>query len=128
MVLRAGPADMGECAGFSGRSGVAAVDAYTADLAVGIAAIVLTVDPEVVVLGGGLWRASDLLLEPLRKHLEPLCLVMPRLEVSSLGDRSAALGAARVALMHLEERLYDPDTALPVPPGTRAGKRQDEAV
>jgi predicted NBD/HSP70 family sugar kinase len=93
-----------------------AVDAYTSDLAVGIAAIVLTVDPEVVVLGGGLWRASDLLLEPLRRHLEPLCLIMPRLEVSMLGDQSVALGAVRVALTHLEERLYNPGMPLVQPP------------
>jgi predicted NBD/HSP70 family sugar kinase len=98
------------------RTALDAVDAYTADLAVGVAAIVLTIDPEVVVLGGGLWRASDLLLEPLRRHLEPLCLIMPRLEVSALGDQSVALGAVRVALTHLEERLYDPDTMLLQPP------------
>jgi predicted NBD/HSP70 family sugar kinase len=98
-----------------------ALDAYTADLAVGIAAIVLTVDPEVVVLGGGLWRSHDLLLEPLRAHLKPLCLVMPRLEVSALGDRSVALGAIRVGLASLEERLYDVDEELPMPPAAGRG-------
>lgn len=81
-------------------------------------------------LGGGLWRSYDLLLEPLRAHLEPLCLVMPRLEVSALGDRSVALGAIRVGLASLEERLYDVDEELPLPPaaateesGRKAGTR-----
>ncbi|GAA4838623.1 ROK family protein [Kitasatospora terrestris] len=101
------------------EAALSAIDAYTADLAEGIAAIVLTVDPEVVVLCGGFWSSADLLLEPLRAHLEPLCLVVPRLVVSSLGDTSATLGAVRIALGRLEQVLYDADLPLPVPPVRR---------
>ena len=79
-------------------------------------------------LGGGLWRSHDLLLEPLRAHLEPLCLVMPRLEVSVLRDQSVALGAIRVGLGNLEERLYDVDEELPMPPAVWPGALSSKIV
>lgn len=91
-----------------------AVDGFARDLATGIAAMVLTVDPELVVVGGGYAPAGDVLLDPLRSHLEELCLCVPRVEASELGDRSVALGAVRLALDHVEQQLFSHD-ALPRP-------------
>ncbi|NUS03151.1 MAG: ROK family protein [Nonomuraea sp.] len=90
-----------------------AVEQYAHDLAEGIAALVLTLDPDLVVIGGGVSRSGDVLLEPLRRHLDPLCLEPPELAVSTLGDQAVVLGAVRHALDHVDARLYDVDATLP---------------
>ncbi|NUP84120.1 MAG: ROK family protein, partial [Nonomuraea sp.] len=54
-----------------------AVGRYIDDLVVGTAAMVLLLDPEVVVLGGGFSRSADVLLGPLRDRLERRCMRMP---------------------------------------------------
>lgn len=90
-----------------------AVEQYAHDLAEGIAALVLTLDPDLVVLGGGVSRSGDVLLDPLRRHLDPLCLEPPSLAVSALGDQAAVLGAVRHALNQVDAQLYDIDTPLP---------------
>lgn len=89
-----------------------AVEKYTSDLAEGIAALALVVDPEVVVLGGGASRSSDVLLKPLERHLAPLCIVPPVVLISSLGDQAVVQGAVRRALDVVEERLYDAEGPL----------------
>lgn len=86
----------------------AAVQAYTGALSNGIAAMVLTLDPDLVVIGGGLSRAGErLLLPPLRDRLAELCLTAPRIEVSALGDESVALGAVRTALDRIDREVFD---------------------
>ncbi|MFE3449925.1 ROK family protein [Nonomuraea sp. NPDC059194] len=92
-----------------------AVEQYAHDLAEGIAALVLTVDPDLVVVGGGVSRSGDVLLEPLRRHLDPLCLEPPALAISTLADQAVVLGAVRHALNHVDARLYDIDAPLPRP-------------
>src|SRR6185503_11533098 len=47
----------------------AAVRRYVRALAVGAAALVLTLDPQVVVVGGGFSRSADLILDPLEREL-----------------------------------------------------------
>ncbi len=82
------------------------VGAFVADLATGVAATVLTVDPQLVVIGGGLSQAGDLLAEPLRAELARLCLFPVQVETSILGDESVAMGAVRLALDRVEEELF----------------------
>ncbi|MFI6741857.1 ROK family transcriptional regulator [Nonomuraea sp. NPDC050451] len=82
------------------------VAAFVADLAIGVAATVLTVDPQLVVIGGGLSQAGDLLAGPLRAELSRLCLFPVQVEASILGDESVALGAVRLALDRVEEELF----------------------
>ncbi|MEV0647318.1 ROK family transcriptional regulator [Phytomonospora sp. NPDC050363] len=76
-------------------------------LAAGVAATVLTIDPEVVIIGGGLSQAGDALIEPLRTKLADLCLYPVQVEASTLADRSVALGAVRLALDEVEGQLFD---------------------
>ncbi|MGV9534118.1 ROK family protein [Streptosporangium sandarakinum] len=96
---------------------VAAVGRYVDELAVGAAATVLTLDPELVVLGGGFSRSADVLLPPLRSRLEAVCLRMPELRASTLGDECVVLGAIDYAADHLDRQLFAADTgpALPLP-------------
>ncbi|RSN11539.1 transcriptional regulator [Nonomuraea sp. WAC 01424] len=89
-----------------------AIEQYAHDLAEGIAAIVLTVDPDLVVVGGGVSRSGDVLMEPLRRHLDPLCLEPPAVAISTLADQAVVLGAVRHALNHVDELLYDVDLPL----------------
>ncbi|WP_370153679.1 ROK family transcriptional regulator [Streptacidiphilus sp. EB129] len=88
------------------------VDAFARDMANGLAAMVLSLDPEIVVLGGGISQAGAALLNPVRKHLEAQCLFPPRLVVSTLGDEAVALGAVRLCLDEIERQLFDSETHL----------------
>ncbi|MFG2042485.1 ROK family protein [Dactylosporangium sp. NPDC048998] len=98
------------------RAARTAVRRYTRDLAIGAAALVLALDPHVVVVGGGYSRSADVLLEPLRRELERLCLRVPEIRASTLGDESVALGALRLALDEVDARLLNTGLAAPQAP------------
>ncbi|MEV5706670.1 ROK family protein [Actinoallomurus sp. NPDC052274] len=84
----------------------AAVGEFTADLATGTAALLLAVDPAVVVVGGGLSRAGDLIVDGLRERLAALCPPPPEVRVSALGDEAVATGAVRIALERATAGLF----------------------
>jgi glucokinase len=77
------------------------------DLGRGVASIVSLLNPEVVVIGGGLAAVGRPLLAPLRKAVrrwgQPLATRQVRIVRSRLGDEAGILGAARYALLKLEE-------------------------
>lgn len=93
-----------------------AVRRYVRDLAVGTAALVLTLDPQIVVIGGGYSRSADILADPLERELQRLCLRVPEIRASTLGDESVALGALRLALDEVDLRLFGSGLSTPVPP------------
>ena len=70
-------------------------------LAMGIANIVSILNPEIVVLGGGLLRGGDLLLDPIRSQFrrwaQPLAAEQVRVELSALGEDAGLFGAGRLA-------------------------------
>ncbi|MFI2371253.1 ROK family transcriptional regulator [Streptomyces sp. NPDC018833] len=83
----------------------AAVDRFNQRLVHDVAALVLALDPELVVIGG--WAAGlDGVLEPLRDELSHYCLRPPRVTLSLLGEAAVATGALRLALDHVEEQLF----------------------
>ncbi|WP_328316213.1 ROK family protein [Streptomyces sp. NBC_00388] len=83
----------------------AAVERFIQRLVHDVAALVLALDPELVVVGG--WAAGlDGVLEPLRGELARYCLRPPRVALSVLGEAAVATGALRLALDHLEEELF----------------------
>jgi len=75
-------------------------------IALTIAAVVPVVDPELVVLGGGIGRNGDLLLEPLERELRALSPFHPRVEVSALGDEGTVQGAVAMALEAAQDQLF----------------------
>jgi predicted NBD/HSP70 family sugar kinase len=75
-------------------------------IAVAIATVVPVVDPELVVLGGGIGRNGDLLLEPVERELRVIMPFHPRIEVSSLGEEAELRGAVATALRAAQERLF----------------------
>ncbi|HEY3562941.1 MAG TPA: ROK family protein [Kribbella sp.] len=84
---------------------VEAVQAYVRDLAVGASALVLTLDPQLVVIGGGFSRSADVMVEPLRRELDRWCLRTPEIRVSAFADEGVALGAVRLALDEVEATI-----------------------
>jgi glucokinase len=71
-------------------------------MALGLANLVNILDPAVIVMGGGLVEAADLLLPRVRSQLAPYVMASerrPLLEVvpAELGERAGAIGAALLA-------------------------------
>jgi len=79
-----------------------AIEETTRYLAMGIANLVSLLNPQIIVLGGGLMQAGDLFLEPLRREVrdwaQPLAVTSVRIELTRLGENAGLLGAARMAL------------------------------
>jgi predicted NBD/HSP70 family sugar kinase len=89
----------------------AAFDRFTDRLVHDVAALVLALDPEVVVIGG--WAAGlGGVLDPLRRELARCCLRPPRVTLSRLGEAAIATGALRLALDHVEEELFAVDSTV----------------
>jgi glucokinase len=106
-VARRAAMESGEAVAAAARAGDArALDAIrqTADyLAMGVANLISIFDPEMVVLGGGLMNAADLLLERLRaavpRWAQPVAAAQTQITLTALGDDAGLLGAARLALL-----------------------------
>ncbi|MFF7232907.1 ROK family protein [Streptomyces sioyaensis] len=82
-----------------------AVDRFLQRLVHDVAALVLALDPELVVIGG--WAAGlDGVLEPLRGELARYCLRPPQVVLSQLGGTAITTGALRLALDHVEGELF----------------------
>ncbi|ONI84837.1 hypothetical protein ALI22I_30605 [Saccharothrix sp. ALI-22-I] len=77
---------------------IAVLTEFATVLARGAAILALAVDPEAVVLGGGMSRGGDVIVEPFRRELARLTLFPIEVIISTLGAESVALGAARLAL------------------------------
>ncbi len=67
-------------------------------LALVIAAISVVLDPQVIVLGGGVSRSADILVEPILSRLEGVLPAPVQLVVSNLGYRAAVMGAIMLIL------------------------------
>jgi hypothetical protein len=72
----------------------------------GIATVSAVLDPELVILGGGVGRNGDLLLEPIERELRELSPFRPRVVVSALGDDAVLHGAVATALEAARDRVF----------------------
>jgi len=76
----------------------------TADwLGMGIANLISLLNPEMVVLGGGLMQAADLLLPRIReaaaRWAQPIAMKKTTIRLTELGEDAGLLGAARLAIL-----------------------------
>jgi predicted NBD/HSP70 family sugar kinase len=76
-------------------------------IALAIAAVVSVVDPELVILGGGIGANGDLLLERIERELATVSPFHPRIEVSALREDATLNGAVWMALQAAQDRLFD---------------------
>jgi predicted NBD/HSP70 family sugar kinase len=90
------------------------VDHVAARLGTAIATVCAILDPELVVLGGGI-GASPLLLRPVRGAAAVLVPITARIETSLLGERAALQGAIAVALNAAREMLLSRGVATAQP-------------
>lgn len=78
-------------------------------LGYGIANMINLLDPQVIILGGGLAAVSDLYIDSLRaavlERAQPLSAAQVKVVVSRLGDKANLLGCARLAWDHAGKRV-----------------------
>ena len=72
-----------------------------------VAAISAVLDPDVVVLGGGVGHGADLMLDPVREALHRTTPLRPILAASELGDDAVLLGALTTALRVARPQVFD---------------------
>jgi len=87
----------------------AVVDHVAATLGAAIGTVCAILDPELVVLGGGI-GANEQLLRPVRGSAAALVPMTARIEQSQLGERAALQGAVAVALREARVRLLSSDS------------------
>lgn len=75
-------------------------------LALLTASVASILDPELIVLGGGVGANTDLLLPPLERRLSELTPLRPRIAPSALGSDAVLLGAIATALDTARELAF----------------------
>lgn len=76
-----------------------------------IATVATMVNPELVVIGGGVAKSAGVLLESVAERLPKLTATPPRLAASPLGDAIVTVGAVRRALDHVEANWLELEPA-----------------
>lgn len=77
------------------------VEEYLQKLATGVVNIVNIFRPQILLLGGGLSKQGDLLLNPIREAVRKKCFggnygEIPEIEIAALGNQSGMIGAANL--------------------------------
>nr|WP_225860859.1 ROK family transcriptional regulator [Streptomyces triticiradicis] len=72
-----------------------------------VAAVTAVLDPDLVVLGGGVGHSVDLLLRPVRETLRTLTPLRPKIAPGRLGEDAVLLGAVATALGTAREVVFE---------------------
>ena len=75
-------------------------------IALAIAAVASVVDPELVILGGGIGGNGDLLLDHVADELQALSPFRPRVETSVLREEATLYGSVYMALQAAQDQLF----------------------
>jgi predicted NBD/HSP70 family sugar kinase len=65
------------------------------------------IDPELVVLGGGMGANADLLLEPIDRALRAFTPLVPKIVQGELGEDAVLAGAISVGLRAAEGLVFE---------------------
>ena len=102
-------ADLLELVNFGDRGARRAVEDAGVAIGAAIAATVNLLNPQLIVIGGELSRAGDVLLDPIRESVRRRCVAPAaaavRIVVSPLAERAEVLGAAAIQLARAPEAL-----------------------
>ncbi|GAA1128638.1 ROK family protein [Arthrobacter flavus] len=81
---------------------------FARSLAPGVSSLMLAVDPDVVIIGGGVSGAGDLLLDPLREALAEIipAHMQPHILASTIGVSGVAVGGIVRGLDEASHKLY----------------------
>jgi glucokinase len=74
-------------------------------LAIAIANLAVAFDPELIILGGGVSRSAEMLVEPILHRMKGTIPTLPKLVVSSLGLRAGVMGAI-TNVLHNTSNFY----------------------
>ncbi|MER5726776.1 ROK family protein [Streptomyces sp. NPDC002138] len=85
---------------------VEAVEAEGEHLALIVSAVSAVLDPDLVVLGGGLGQSADLLLPTVRRALRTLTPLRPKVTAGVLGEDAVLMGAVATALDAARDMAY----------------------
>ncbi|MFK4227044.1 ROK family protein [Streptomyces sp. NPDC019890] len=72
-----------------------------------VAAVAAVLDPDLVVLGGGVGHSADLLLRTVRDTLKSLTPLRPKIAPSALGEDAVLLGAVATALDTARDVVFE---------------------
>ncbi|MEV8442911.1 ROK family protein [Actinosynnema sp. NPDC051121] len=86
---------------------LAAVRDEAERLAFVVASVVAVLDPELVVLGGGIGSNTDLLQEPVEAALRRMTPLAPRIVAGELGDGAVLSGAVEIGLRSARDLVFD---------------------
>ncbi|GAA1275683.1 ROK family protein [Kitasatospora nipponensis] len=86
---------------------LAAVQHEAEQLAYAVAVISSVLDPDLVVLGGGVGHSADLLLDRIEAALPALTPLRPRLAPSLLGEEAVLIGALATALRTARPAVFE---------------------
>lgn len=95
------------CAMDGDPAAVEAFDQYIHNLCLALSSVICLLDPEVIVLGGGLSKDGDFLLAALNQHIREY-LAFPEvpfadIKIATLGANAGFIGAAMLAKRHMED-------------------------
>lgn len=82
-------------------------------LSMAVASLSAVLNPDLILLGGEMIHAGDLLLEPMRQRLVGLLPAMPRLEMAQLGADGVILGAVSLVLHNTQAEVAGVKIAWP---------------
>ncbi|MEU1785314.1 ROK family protein [Streptomyces sparsogenes] len=85
----------------------AAVDAVSTRLAQLVASVLAFIDPELIVIGGGIGQNLDLLEPGVRTALASITPMRPTLTVSALGNEAVVRGAVATGLTIARETVFN---------------------
>jgi len=75
-----------------------------------VTSVAAILNPELIILGGGIARSADLLIEPIRQRVEGVVPVMPTIKASELGENAAVMGAIAMVLHSTSDIYLDSET------------------
>lgn len=81
-----------------------------------VGTVATLLNPELVVIGGGVADSAHVLLTPISERLREFTATPARVAVSPLGDSIVTVGAIRCALDYVEKHSLDLELAAPVSP------------